>query len=197
MNKILDAVKHHATFQPASIAYTVYDAAEDEVLTDSLTWKELDAYSDRLSGYIVANTKADTPIIVYGHKDKYMMVCFMACVKSGHAYVPVDLSVPTSRVQDIINSVEPEIILYTVEEGTLSSACQTLTLEKMKAISTDDIWKADENRWLKPEDTFYIIFTSGSTGKPKGVQITTECLVNYVEWAKNLGGGTRSMSIAS
>ena len=189
MNKILDAVKHHATSKPERIAYTVYDATEDGISTDSLTWKELDVYSDRLSGYIAANTKADTPIVVYGHKNKYMMVCFMACVKSGHAYVPVDVSVPASRVQDIIDSVEPEIVLCTVDEGTLSSACQILTSEKIKAISTDDIWKANEDRWLRPEDTFYIIFTSGSTGKPKGVQITTECLVNYVEWAQNLGGG--------
>ena len=40
-----------------------------------------------------------SPVVVYGHKNPYMIVCFLACVKSGRAYCPVDTSVPESRVQ--------------------------------------------------------------------------------------------------
>ena len=120
-----------------------------------------------------------------------MIVCFLACVKSGHAYVPIDSSVPTSRVQDIVDNVNPEIMLTTEETIVkVPSDCELLTKERI--IKTCENLTAEtlsEENWLKPQDVFYIIFTSGSTGKPKGVQITTECLVNYVEWAQNLGGG--------
>lgn len=190
MNKIINALKRHAVEKMDSIAYTVYEELSgNDFSADSLTWKELDTFSDRLSGYIRTHTKMNTPIIVYGHKSKYMMVCFMACVKSGHAYVPVDISIPISRIQDIIDTVEPEIILMTVDNNVdLLFEGLVVDLNQMKMIADNSNYKTDENIWLKSEDTFYIIFTSGSTGKPKGVQITTGCLTNYVEWAQDLGG---------
>ena len=187
MNEIIEAVKHHASDHPDAEAYIVFDDTEDgtDFTTDILKWSELDDFSDRLAGYINNHTNRHEPIVVYGHKSKYMMVCFMACVKSGHAYVPVDVSVPDCRVQDIIDSVEPEMVLTAAECGvSIPSTSQFLSLKEIKTIKGNVEYSADDNGWLKPEDTFYIIFTSGSTGKPKGVQITTECLTNYVKWGQ-------------
>lgn len=54
-----------------------------------------------------------------------MIVCFLACVKSGWAYCPVDISVPHSRAEAIIREVEPEVILatedFSVENGKILS----------------------------------------------------------------------------
>ena len=124
-----------------------------------------------------------------------MLVCFLACVKSGHAYVPVDVSVPTSRVQDIMDSVEPEIVFNTADvDFSIPLASDLVDLEQIITISQKSDYEMDESFWLKPEDIFYIIFTSGSTGKPKGVQITTECLTNFVRWGQNLGGMNKKVS---
>ena len=119
-----------------------------------------------------------------------MIVCFMACAKSGHTYIPVDVSIPISRMEDIIDSVKPEMILAT-EDGNfpLPINCKYLSPESIESISHDEQYKVAEGISVKLKDTFYIIFTSGSTGKPKGVQISTECLTNYINWAKNMGGG--------
>ena len=192
MNKIINAIKQHAKENANSTAYIVYDEiSSNDFFCDSLSWHELDCYSDCLAIYICNHTLTNSPVIVHGHKSKYMIVCFLACVKSGHAYVPIDSSVPTSRVQDIVDNVNPEIMLTTEETIVkVPSDCELLTKERI--IKTCENLTAEtlsEENWLKPQDVFYIIFTSGSTGKPKGVQITTECLVNYVEWAQNLGGG--------
>ncbi len=192
MNAFIHKIKLFAEEKPNNIAYKVYDELEgSQFSVDNLTWKELDQYSESLGEYIIKHTKTDAPIVVYGHKSKYMMVCFMACVKSGHAYVPVDASVPASRVHDIVDSVDPEIMLTTEDAAvSVSCACEMLSLDQVVSIcSTPVIAPFPEDHYLQPQDVFYIIFTSGSTGKPKGVQITTECLVNYVEWAKNIGGG--------
>lgn len=196
MNEIIHQIKEYAKKNPDSIAYIVYDAAETDMLqkshytVDSLTWKELNQYSDRLAGYISTHTKGRNPIIVYGHKNKYMLSCFIACAKSGHAYIPIDVSVPTSRVEDIIGSVEPEIILATEDKDfLLPIGCEYLDLMSIRNISYDGQYEIAQDLCTKPEDTFYIIFTSGSTGNPKGVKISTECLTNYVKWAQNLAGG--------
>ena len=191
MNKIISAIKRHAAEKPNGIAYTVFDELSGENFSaDCLTWGELDRYSDRLSNYIREHTSTKSPIVVFGHKSRYMPVCFIACVKAGHAYVPIDVSVPISRAQDIVDCVEPEIIL-TTENGVfeLRPNCEQVDMQQVETIVREEERIDDQTTWLKPEDVFYIIFTSGSTGKPKGVQITTECLSNYVEWAQNLGGG--------
>lgn len=159
----------------------------DDGSYNNLSWKELGEQSDRLAFWLDKNLKTKTPIVVYGHKNPLMIVLFMACVKSGRAYCPIDINVPISRAEAIVNETKPEIILTT----------ESLELNEYKILSISEIRKIIEEtndvispeRYVKKEDVFYIIFTSGSTGVPKGVQITRDCLDNFISWALTLGNG--------
>lgn len=186
---ILDKISENAKKYPERLAYCV-EAPENSlggVKKHSLCWKDLENYSNRLASYLENTLNGKNPIIVYGHKSPYMIVCFLACAKSGRAYCPVDISVPHSRVEAIIREVEPEIILTTEE----------LSIENKKILplpSVISIIQNEEQAIHKPapvlaEDIFYIIFTSGSTGTPKGVQITRSCLDHFISWAVTLGNG--------
>lgn len=31
-----------------------------------------------------------------------MLVCFLGCIKSGHAYIPIDSSMSMERIKDIV-----------------------------------------------------------------------------------------------
>ena len=139
----------------------------------TLTYGQLEAYSNRLAAYIEDVCKNDkTPLVVYGHKSPYMVVSFLACVKSGRAYCPVDVSVPETRVQAILDAVDGPMALA-VE--SMETECKgKLNLKEIQRISWNYERNIDRSKRVKPEDVFYIIFTSGSTGAPKGVQITTE-----------------------
>lgn len=153
-----------------------------------ITYKELDEYSNKLATWIYRNLgESKVPIIVYGHKNPYMIVCFLACVKAGRAYCPQDISIPDSRVYDTVECVSPEMI-FQVEGNLEISGHKVIGLQEIQKIISEEK-EVYEPQWqLKPEDVYYIIFTSGSTGKPKGVQITFDCLNNYLEWAVTLGG---------
>ena len=132
------------------------------------------------------NLKSKKPIIVYGHKDPYMLVCFLACVKAGRAYCPIDISVPLSRVEMIVEEVEPEIVLST---ELLSIAFEKiLSKEEILSLIENQKEVIDTSNYVSSNEVFYIIFTSGSTGKPKGVQITRECLDHFIQWGISLGG---------
>ena len=141
--------------------------------------------SGRLAAWIESELGMNKdPIVVYGHKHPRMLVCFLACVRSGRAYCPVDISMPADRVQEIVERVDNPIVLATKE----------LTVEGKRVISPAELEEAvafpeviEDSKQLSKEDTFYIIFTSGSTGKPKGVQISRDNLENYLEWSKDLG----------
>lgn len=116
-----------------------------------------------------------------------MLVCFLACVKSGRAYCPVDVSVPLNRVDAIIRAVEPEMVLAV--EPLDISGIPALGRREMETAVSQEPKPLDPSYSVGPEDVFYIIFTSGSTGTPKGVQITRDCLDHFIQWGVTLGQG--------
>lgn len=156
-----------------------------------LTYAELKELSDALSVWIKENISSDdTPIIVYGHKQSDMLICFMACVKAGHAYIPVDISMPNERIKNIIESSRAKLFI------NVTPADFSYLLPDLKVLkstegtgSLRDIYSAYRGKSLASrynlhlEDDFYIIYTSGSTGKPKGVRITLGCLISFINWA--------------
>lgn len=159
-----------------------------------ITYRELWEKSDQLAEYIKSECGENkSPVIVYGHKSPVMLEAFLACAKSGRAYVPIDIHVPRNRIENIIDSVCPNLILAT-EDFAPYQAYPCINIEK-----DTDIFESrkgsvtDPADYVKEEDVYYIIFTSGSTGIPKGVQITYGALNRFTEWALNFGwGGVKS-----
>ena len=157
---------------------------------DSITYQELWEESDFLASYIKEKLGNDkTPIIVYGHKNPKMLVAFLGCVKSGRAYVPIDVTVPRNRVEAIIDSLCPKLII-TTESFDKYKDYHTFN------IITDDYKTCVNTKiccedYVKSEDIYYIIFTSGSTGVPKGVQISYSALNNFTSWALSLGSNEK------
>ena len=147
---------------------------------ENLIYKNLIEYSDKLAFYLEEKLGEDkNPIVVYGHKHPFMLVYFLACVKSGRAFCPVDINTPKDRVEEIVETVESKLVLVT-EKIELTK--EMLDVESAKEIlsATQDI--ISKEHYVKDEDLFYIIFTSGSTGKPKGVCITYNNLNNFLHW---------------
>ena len=107
--KFLEEIKK---FQNNGNFYTVSENDK----TYSMTYEQLISYSDKLASYILENFKnKNTPVAVYGHKNPYMLVCFLVCVKLGRAYCLIDINIPESRTERILQKVKPELIL-TVEK---------------------------------------------------------------------------------
>ena len=116
-----------------------------------ITYKELWEKSDILAGYIKEKYgDTHTPVIVWGHKNPMMLVVFLACVKSGRAYVPVDTSVPRNRVEAIIDSVQPDVIISTEEFMSYESysaiqlATDSSIFERKYVITESDYIKEDD-----------------------------------------------------
>lgn len=181
----------------------------------ALTYAELKLYSDALAIWIHENKnlgdeqEAHSPIVVYGHKENEMLVAFLACIKSGHPYVPVDTSVPLERVRQIIEASGAKLVLspQEVPEGlrkegldlqeklSIQGSTELTQGSQMKHTSLATNTSQESNLFEKhlgqapflewqvgKEEVYYIIYTSGSTGTPKGVQITLEALESYLNW---------------
>lgn len=176
--QLLDNIKQYASERPNQIAIQ-----NDNCRKSVLTYEELDRFSDMLAEYINKNVPQDkTPIIVYGNKNPYMVVSFLACVKAAHPYCPIDTSVPKERVGAIIEMIQPHMILAT--EVLDANFLQILPLEEVMEICKSKNSKNNIVPRIHDEDTFYILFTSGSSGEPKGVKITAECIDRFLQWSE-------------
>ncbi|MGV3531100.1 MAG: D-alanine--poly(phosphoribitol) ligase subunit DltA [Chthoniobacteraceae bacterium] len=133
-----------------------------------LTYGELREQSDRLAQWIDAQLGGSrAPIAVHGHKEPEMLVAFLAAVKSGRPYVPIDVSIPAQRVERIVSTAQAGLVL---------------TPEKVREILAAPPVEAKALTRVGAEDPFYILFTSGSTGEPKGVVITLANLESFLGW---------------
>ena len=168
---------------------------------EKLSYKELDEKSDILANYMINNKIDDRPVAIYANKNIYILVCMIAALKTGNAYVPMDISFPEQRVSDVVEAVEPRVIFdfsdgeYFYEDSKQLekySGIKIINRQDLVGIldSDDDKLKCpvDRQRWVDGDDNSYILFTSGSTGKPKGVQISTYNLDSFVEWMSPILG---------
>ena len=145
---VLEIIEEIAAKYPGRVAIK----SQDQSLTYGELWRRSDQLAAWLDDRLEDNKK---PVMVYGHKNPQMIVCFLACVKSGRAYCPVDISMPKNRIEDIAAIIDNEVIL----------ASEPLEMEGFEVINASNVLCSDKNisreKRVKKEDVFYIIFTSG------------------------------------
>ena len=132
----------------------------------TFTYRELFERAKEISGEISAEECSAAAII--GSRNFETMAAITACVISGCAYIPVDISLPEERRKSIIESSGASVLMDCTGGKTV--------LRKIK--------HPEENGGKNK--TAYIIFTSGSTGKPKGVPISYSNLENFIRWINAL-----------
>lgn len=149
-----------------------------------LTFGELKKRSDAIACWIQDQLGDDrTPLIIHGHMNPIMPVLFLACAKSGHAYIPVDQSVPAERIGLIADSSKAKLVFSDCPDLLPSLDAKVIKTNQLDAcIQNVDDRLLDRSHAVRGEDIFYIIYTSGSTGKPKGVQIPCRALSSFTSW---------------
>lgn len=155
MNKILEKIHFNANNYPDRIAYSarISDGVSDSIL--KLTWHELESKSNFIANFLNNSFPNKKPVIVYGHKDPKMIIIFLACAKSGRAYVPVDSSFPLGRINDIIDAVRPELIFSTVQFPIFDRTYKVFESQDVDKlfVGNSDI---DPSKFVDGNDVFYI-----------------------------------------
>ena len=174
--QLLQSISNHAQLFPENVAFV----SQDKELNYQDLWKS----SDQLAVYIHNQSlEFQAPIMVYGHMEPEMLVAFLGCVKAGHPYIPVDISIPTERIIKIMESSHAEMIINVSNLPLMDDIKSIPVLNKSdfsRVLEPD--CSIDSRYWVKENDIFYIIYTSGSTGNPKGVQISVNNLQSFVDW---------------
>lgn len=160
--------------------------------TENITYKELHEQSNQLAHYLKSQGVHQGGIVgVCVAQSVKRIIAFLAILKTGAAYLPIDGELPQTRIQMMIEDANIDLMLTV--EMYLNKVCndisQSIALDSLfqnnnyKKISSED-----PDVIILPENAAYIIYTSGSTGLPKGVVIGHQSFYNFIKsQAKVLG----------
>ncbi|WP_278261443.1 non-ribosomal peptide synthase/polyketide synthase [Nocardia sp. AG03] len=165
---MVDRFAHAAARDPQAVAVKAGQ--------DSLTYAELDAWSNRLARRLVgAGVGPETLVAVALPRSTELAVALLAVLKAGGGYLPIDPNYPADRIEYILDDARPLCAITTAATGLARDWFGGPVIDPAAAALTDfastPLTDVDRRAPLTPANTAYVIYTSGSTGRPKGVVI--------------------------
>lgn len=158
---------------------------------EQLNYHELNQCANRLAHYLLAQgVKAEDYVAITLNRSIDMLVCLLAVLKTGAAYLPIDPEYPDERVAHMLKNTKPICILTNIE----AQRARFIQQFTNHVIVIDDprtknlLLNASSfnlHKHVSCMHPAYIIYTSGSTGEPKGVVVTLDSLNNVLFSMRN------------
>ncbi|KWT61106.1 hypothetical protein ADL21_14975 [Streptomyces albus subsp. albus] len=146
----------------------------------SLTYRELNQRANQLARVLVSRGAGPEELVgVALPRSAETLVALLAVVKSGAAWVPVDIEYPAARKAALLSSARPLLTLTTEDAAPdlpggagLLAVDAPAVAELIAGRPRHDVTDDERLAPLLPDHAAYVIHTSGSTGAPKGVVVT-------------------------
>ncbi len=173
---------HTEQMAESALAKTAFMAGKE-----SITYGELNEQANQLAHYLMTNYKVGRGhnVAVLCSRSIDMPIALLAVLKSGAAYVPIDLAYPDERAKFMFQDAGATCVLTNLEGSNLPEWVREET--KVCQMADNRLWLDEPTQnpqvLCEPEDTAYIIYTSGSTGQPKGVEIMHRNVAAFTDWA--------------
>jgi enterobactin synthetase component F len=152
------------------------DAAAVEFEGVRLSYRQLHEHSVRQARALIANgVKPGDIIAVALPRTERLLTALLAVMRTGAAYLPVDLDSPRERTALVLDDASPVLV---IAEGGDFAGFQVLSPEDLEAATCCHAAEPDAS---VADGRAYVLYTSGSTGRPKGVEITHRNLANFLE----------------
>ncbi|MEV6424329.1 amino acid adenylation domain-containing protein, partial [Streptomyces sp. NPDC051662] len=167
------------------------DAVAVEHQGRTLTYRELNSAANRLAHHLIDRGCGPERYVALAlPRTERLVVAMLAVLKTGAAYLPVDLGFPSDRIALMLGETSPALLL--TEAGAAdalprpysdrilrldAAATRAAVGERADHNPTD----ADRTAPAHPAHPAYVIYTSGSTGRPKGVVVPRGGLVNFLQ----------------
>ncbi|WP_157995691.1 non-ribosomal peptide synthetase [Thermomonospora amylolytica] len=151
------------------------DAVAVESGTGSLTYEELDRRASGLAALLRARGAGPGRVVALAlPRTPDLVVSVLAVLKSGAAYLPLDIEHPADRIAYMLEDAGPLCVIVTPEtRHVLPADADVLVLG-------DEMPAPGLSQPVTGDDLAYVIYTSGSTGRPKGVAIPHRALTNFL-----------------
>ena len=124
--------------------------------------------------------KADSIVSIMVGKSVEMVIAILAVLKSGGAYLPIEISYPKERIEYMLKDSQSKILFSKanlIEDLIFDGECIDLFEDELYTEHCDNLECINSST-----DLAYVIYTSGTTGNPKGVMIENRSIINYCSY---------------
>lgn len=151
--------------------HTHHDLPAVTAPDETLTYTQFASRVNRLARLLIARgVGPETLVALRMHRSLDQVTAMYAIHAAGGGYVPIDPDHPADRIDYMLDTAKPVVVLS--------------TLQGLDVSGYDDSPVTDSERLapLRPENVAYVLFTSGSTGRPKGVSVPHRAVLNQLHW---------------
>nr|WP_280491411.1 amino acid adenylation domain-containing protein [Nocardia asiatica] len=174
-----------AALDPAAVA------VRDD--TRSLTYAELDDWSNRLARRLIAAGVGPERLVAIAlPRSAELVVALLAVLKAGGGYLPIDPAYPGDRIEYVLDDARPICALAgaatELPRGWFGGPVIDVDAPNLPEFGGGPITDADRRAPLRCAHVAYVIYTSGSTGKPKGVVVPHRNVLRLLDSARSIFG---------
>ncbi|WJI87535.1 MULTISPECIES: hybrid non-ribosomal peptide synthetase/type I polyketide synthase [unclassified Mesorhizobium] len=197
----------------AEQAATYPDNIAVSCASEALSYTVLEQRANRLARHLISKGVGLGDVVgVLVERSCDLIVGFLAVLKAGAVYLPLDPRLPPQRLHFMVRDAEATAVISKAEltEQTFGKA---LSAQNIECANGCAVVLLDKDRTeialhevmpphcpARPSDLAYVIYTSGSTGQPKGVMVEHRSACNMVEDLRRtyqLGPDSRVLQFAS
>lgn len=187
---VLELFSAHVASAPEAVAVTGP--------AGTMSYRELDEHSGRLALRLAARGAVPGSVVaVCAGRTGWTVAAFMAVLKCGATYLPLNDEEPPDRLASLIRETSPVAV---VASAATAPRFAGFDGPLIVAGAEDGRPAGAPPCSPGPSDIAYLIFTSGSTGRPKGVMVDHSALTHHCQVmarAYRLGPGKRLALLAS
>ena len=142
----------------------------------ALTYAQVNARANRIARRLIEyGVQPETLVGLCLERTNEIVIAVLAILKSGGAYLPIDLAYPPDRLAFMLEDAQAPVLLTQRELTSKLPATKAKVLCIEDVLEASPVDRSDEANLpptADPDNLAYVIYTSGTTGEPKGSLIT-------------------------
>lgn len=148
------------------------------------SWRDLDHASARIANLLASlRLPEGSRVVVQVDKSVEAMVLYLATLRAGHVFVPLNTAYQSSEIRYFVGNAEPAVVVCTPGNfGWVSKIAFTAGVQHVYTLSDDRSGSlleraahhSDQHQPVprSSDDLAAIVYTSGTTGRSKGAMLT-------------------------
>lgn len=161
--------------------------------TRTYSFRDMDRLSRRVARRMrQAGTEPGSIVGVWAPRGAPSLVAWLAALRCGASYLPLDASYPADALEFMIADSRPRVLVQ--GDGVVAPSLGSSGARVLRLAEIIDDTAFDDEPWTDVEvdrdAPAYVMYTSGSTGRPKGVVVPHRGIVglvtsqNYMDFAE-------------
>ncbi|WP_079165711.1 amino acid adenylation domain-containing protein [Streptomyces sp. NRRL S-31] len=164
--------KPYAQDRFAAVAAARGEATAVEHDGRRISYAELDARADRFAHRLRSRSVGrGSVVMVHLERSIDLVVSFLATLKAGAAYLPVEPGVPDDRIAAYVKETGCAVAVTRPDHAHRFAGLPVTALDPEGPAAAGPP-AGPPPVAVEPSDTAYVIYTSGSTGSPKAVRVS-------------------------